>query len=228
MIVTRADARDRERLLDLARVVSAAAADPDRPDLKDAAAAANSELERRVPSESIPMAAAAFVALAQTLPGFLARAWLALLRHSSELSRLYVRPDLMPKAVEELLRYAGLARRVTRISQVPVNLGGAQIAAGQKLKLELNTANRDPEQFAEPNRLDLTRSSVRHVALGAGPHSCAGAPLIRLASQVATRAFGQKFHSAIVCEPIDWRGGASFRAPASVTIRFPRPFRNGV
>ena len=82
------------------------------------------------------------------------------------------------------------------------------------MKLELDSANRDPEEFAEPNRLDVTRRGVRHVALGAGSHSCAGAPLIRMASEVATSAFVQEFHSAIVCEPVEWRGGAVFRVPA--------------
>ena len=228
MIVTGADARDRERLVELARIVSAAAADPGDPDLKDTASAASSELERCVPSEPIPMGAAAFVALAQTLPGFLARAWLALLRHPSELSTLYARPDLMPEAIEELLRYAGLARRVTRIARAPLNLGGAHIAAGQKMRLKLSSANRDPEQFAEPNRLDLTRRGVQHLALGAGPHSCAGAPLIRMASKAATVAFVQEFRSAILCEPVEWRGGAAFRAPASVLVRFRGSLRGGV
>jgi cytochrome P450 len=134
----------------------------------------------------------------------------------------------MPGAVEELLRYAGLARRITRIAQATLILDGVRIAAGQRVKLELNSANRDPEQFAEPNRLDLTRRGVRHLALGAGPHACPGAPLIRMASKVATSAFVEKFHSASVCEPIEWRGGASFRAPASVPIFFSRSLSSGV
>jgi cytochrome P450 len=134
----------------------------------------------------------------------------------------------MPEAIEELLRYAGLARRVPRSARAPLNLGGAQIAAGQKVKLELNSANRDPEQFAEPNRLDLSRRGVRHLALGAGPQACPGAPLIRMAAKVATSAFVEKFHSAIVCEPIEWRGGASFRAPARAPICFRASLRSGV
>jgi cytochrome P450 len=223
IIVTGAAARNCERLIELARRVSAAAADPDDPGLKVAAAAADSELQRLIPSGTIPMAGAAFVALAQTLPGFLANAWLALLRHPSELYRLSRNPDLMPAAMEELLRYAGLARSITRFAQEPVDLRGALVRAGQKVSLALNSANRDPEQFTEPNRLDLTRRAVKHLALGAGPHSCAGSALIRMISAVATKAFVQRFHAAAVCEPVEWRGGAVFRAPAVLLARSHKP-----
>jgi cytochrome P450 len=126
----------------------------------------------------------------------------------------------MPAAVEELFRYAGLARRIGRIAQAPLSLGGVQIGVGQKVKLELNSANRDPKQFVEPNRLNVTRRGVRHVALGAGPRACAGAPLIRMAAEVATSTFVQKFHSVAVREPVEWRGGAAFRAPARLLIHF--------
>src|SRR5262249_12509108 len=86
-LVTGSGGKDRDRLLALARRVSAATADPDNPDLKAASAAANGEIERSI-NGTIPMAGAAFVALTQTLPAFLAKAWLALLRYPDELFRL--------------------------------------------------------------------------------------------------------------------------------------------
>lgn len=222
MIATAAAGKDREMLVELARTVSVATADPDDPAMASAAPTASAELDRCFPSGPIPMTGAAFVALAQTLPSFLARAWLALFRHPHELFRLHASPELMPAAVEELLRYAGLARTITRVAQARITLGGAQIEPGQRVKLDLSSANRDPEQFAEPNRLDLTRSGVRHVALGAGPHSCAGGALIRMTSEAATTAFIQEFHSATICEPVEWRGGAVFRAPAHLLARLRR------
>jgi cytochrome P450 len=218
LIVTGAEQGGRERLFELARRVSAAAADPDNPDLKTAAEIANSELERHVPADAIPMASAAFVALAQTLPAFLARAWLALMRHPSELSSLHGDPELMPQAIEELLRYAGPARKIMRVAHAPLDLAAAPIAPGEKVRLLLDSANRDPEQFKEPNRLDPKRRAVRHLALGAGPHSCAGGTLIRMAAAVATTAFVQKFHRAAVREPVEWRGGVVFRAPAVLFV----------
>lgn len=219
LIVTGASAENRDRLLELARHVSAGAADPDDPDLKAAAAAAHSELKRNIPAGTQPMAAAAFVALAQTLPALLANSWLALLRHPGELSKLRAKPDLMPSAMEELLRYASLARNIKRIAHDQVCVGSEAIETGQRVTLALHSANRDPEQFAEPNRLNVTRPAVKSLVLGAGPHSCAGAALIRMAAAVATKAFVLKFHEATVFEPVEWRGGASFRAPAVLLAR---------
>jgi cytochrome P450 len=215
-IVTGADRKNRPRFTELARQVSAAAADPDDAALKSAAAAANDELERSVPSGAIPMAGAAFVALSQTLPAFLARAWLALLRHPGELSRLRENSDLMPGAIEELLRYAGLARMIRRMAKTVVDLGDVRIAEGERVVLMLHAANRDPKQFPDPNRLDVTRRSAGHVAFGSGSHSCVGASLIRMAAAVATGAFVQRFAAADLREPVEWRGGTGFRVPAAL------------
>ena len=218
-----ASAPHRKRLVELARRVSACAADPEDRDLKSAALVAESELKQSFPAPRIPAPDTVFVAVAQTLPGFLANAWLALFRHPSELSRVQANPELMPAAIEELLRYAGLARKVVRIAKAARVLGGSSIAAGQRLTLALNSANRDPEQFVEPNRLDLTRRAVGHLALGEGQHACVGAALIRMASIAATSAFVQKFYTAAVCEPIEWRGGSGFRAPAVLLARIRQP-----
>ena len=217
-IVTRVNENDRGRLLELSRVVSAAAADPNDLELKSRAAVANHELERSMPDRSIPMAGPTFVAMAYTLPAFLARAWLALLRHPAQLSRLNNDSALMPAAMEELLRYAGLARVIYRVAGATVNLGGAEIAEGQRIALMLNSANRDRSRFPEPHRLDLTRQTAGHVAFGSGSHSCVGASLIRMAATVATSAFVRKFAAAQIREPIEWRGGAGFRTPVALYV----------
>jgi len=202
-IVTGVDRKDCRQLTELARLVSAAAADPDDPALKSTASAANDELQRRVPVGSIPMAGPAFVALSQTLPAFLARAWLALLRHPTQVSRLRENAGLVPGAIEELLRYAGLARVIFRVARTALDLSGVRIAEGERVALMLNSANRDPDRFAEPNRLDLARQAAGHVAFGSGSHSCVGASLIRMPATVATTALVQKFGAAevrLLCE----------------------------
>jgi cytochrome P450 len=221
-MVTGVDRKDCPRFIALARLVSAAAADPDDPDLKSKASAANSELERRVPGESIPMAGPTFVALSQTLPAFLAKAWLALLRHPTQLLGLRENAGLMPGSIEELLRYAGLARVIFRVARAPVDLSGVTIAEGDRVALMLNSANRDPDRFPDPNRLDLARQAAGHVAFGSGSHSCAGASLIRMPATVATSAFVQKFGAAEVREPVEWRGGGGFRTPEALFV-LPRP-----
>ncbi len=216
-IVTGAAVDDKE-LFELAAVVSAAAADPSDPQAKAAAAAAGRELERRIPAESIPMAASAFVALAHTLPAFLANAWLALLRHPTELARLQDESAFVPGAVEELMRYAGLARTLRRVATAAVGVGDAKIAAGQRVMLLLNSANRDPAVFPHPNRLDVSRPIARHFAFGAGPHSCPAASLIRMAAAAVTMPLIGRLGHAQVREPVEWRGGSGFRTPAALWV----------
>ena len=94
----------------------------------------------------------------------------------------------MPGAIEELLRYAGIVRRVFRRATADIDLGGVRIAEGELAVLMLASANRDPEQFPDPDRLLLARPAAGHVSLGTGRNSCVGALLIRLAASVATGA----------------------------------------
>ena len=157
VLVTGADAADGERLAALARQVSAAAAEPDDSALQSRAAAATAELERCFEKRTMPLGEPAFVAPSQTLPCFLANAWLALLRHPEELARLRAQPDLLPGAMDELLRYAGLVRQLFPGAAADVDLGGVRIAKGERVILMLAAANRDPAQFREPDRLDVTR-----------------------------------------------------------------------
>jgi cytochrome P450 len=217
-LVTQAAAADGERVAHLASQVSASAADPFDETLQSEAAAAGAELERLLPSESIPLRAPTFVALSQTLPAFLANAWLGLLRHPAELLRLRDQPDLMPQAMNELLRYAGIARMIFRRATADIEIGSIKIAQGERAVLMLASANRDPVQFPHPDRLNLTRSAAGHVALGLGPHSCVGAALIRMAASVATGAFAMRFADARLLPPIEWRGGPGFCSLASLTV----------
>ncbi len=220
LAVTGADAADAERLMVLAEQISAAAANPDDSQLQSAARAANPELERSIPDRNIPMAAAAFVALSQTLPCFLATAWLALLRHPEELACLRYNPNLLPSAIEELLRYAGLARRIFRVALDEVTIGEATVAEGERAVLLLCSANRDGAQFPEPNQLRVTRHAGAHVALGAGPHACAGASLIRMAATFGTAALVRRLPTLEPVEPIEWRGASGFQWPAALYVRF--------
>ena len=111
----------------------------------------------------------------------------------ASIARLRAHPELLPGAIEELLRYAGIVRRVFRRATANVDLGGVRIAEGELAVLMLASANRDPEQFPDPDRLDLTRPITSHVALGTGRNSCVGAMLIRMAASVATGALTATF-----------------------------------
>ncbi|MEV7864020.1 cytochrome P450 [Streptomyces hirsutus] len=109
---------------------------------------------------------------------------LALLRHPGELVRLRDRPDLIRSAVEELIRYDTPTQAIIRVVAEDVPLGGRVLRAGDLVYLVLASANRDPERFPDPDRLDLGRTGNRHLAFGNGPHFCLGAPLARLQAEL--------------------------------------------
>jgi hypothetical protein len=145
----------------------------------------------------------AFVALTQTLPAFLGNAWLALLQHPSELELLAATPELLPTAMEELLRFAGPSQEVYR----------------GEIVLRLADANCDPAKFPDPDRLDLRRNAAGHLAFGAGEHACAGAALIRKASVTATRGFIEHFRNATICGELNYRPTRAIRALRALPVR---------
>ena len=94
-------------------------------------------------------------------------------------------PELMPTAVDEILRYGSPLRYIRRTATEDLELGGAQIAAGEKVALWYTAGNRDPEVFADPHRFDITRTPNPHIAFGAGgAHYCLGANLAKLELEV--------------------------------------------
>lgn len=110
---------------------------------------------------------------------------LALLEHPEQLELLRSDFDLLPTAIEELLRYVTPVIHFTRNPVVDVELGGRKISAGERVLMVYASANRDERAFDEPDRLDLTRDPNDHVAFGAGgPHFCLGANLARLEARI--------------------------------------------
>jgi cytochrome P450 len=160
----------------------------------------------------------AFIGISETLPAFLANAWLALLRHPAEFARLRAQPELMPAAIEELLRYAGLVHSLARRAAADTFLAGVRIATGDRVTLKLASANRDPQQFSNPNCLDLSRRASGHLALGHGERSCIGAMPLRTAFAVVTRAFVERFASAEIHGAIEWRWGDTLVSPAALPV----------
>ena len=112
----------------------------------------------------------------------------ALLDHPSELARLRADPGLVRSAVEEVVRYDSPIQFAGRIAVRDVEVGGQLLRRGQVCGLVLGAANRDPDAFPDPNRLDLGRYPNNHVAFGRGIHFCLGAPLARLEGAVLLAA----------------------------------------
>jgi cytochrome P450 len=160
---------------------------------------------------------ATFVGVAQTLPRLLASCWLALFRHPVEVARLRADPGLRPRAVEELLRYAGIIPRLYRKATVDIDLGCVRPTAGQLVTLMVASANRDPERFPEPGRMDVSRPATGQLSLGIGHGSCAGARIVRMALDVSTQAILQRFEHVEVRGTIRWQTGV-FCWPRSVPV----------
>lgn len=121
----------------------------------------------------------------ETTMNLIANGTLALARNPDQWERLKTEPALIESAVEELLRYDGSVKATVRWARNETPIGGKTIRAGQKVLCALSAANRDPAQFPDPDRLDITRNPNPHVAFGQGIHVCLGAPLARLEGQEA-------------------------------------------
>jgi cytochrome P450 len=105
---------------------------------------------------------------------------LALLRHRSQWDRLVATPDLVPLAVEELIRFDAPLQLFERTATVDTTVAGHPVRAGEKVAALLGAAARDPAVFGDPDRLDIARTPNPHLGFGAGIHYCVGAPLARV------------------------------------------------
>ena len=129
-----------------------------------------------------------FVAGHGTTTNMIGNAVLALLRHPDQLARFNSEPDLEAGAVEELLRYDSSTHQSFRVAREDVDLGGGNVVReGEQVLIVRGAANRDPAVFADPHRLDLGRTDVRHLTFAMGHHICLGSALARMQIRVALR-----------------------------------------
>ncbi|AGL16625.1 cytochrome P450 [Actinoplanes sp. N902-109] len=126
-----------------------------------------------------------YVAGHETTADLIGNGTLALLRHPDQLARLRDDPGLADTAVEELLRFDPPTQLTRRTALADVDLDGRHISAGEQVVLIRGAANRDPEVFDQPERLDLGRADNRHLAFDGGIHYCIGAPLARVEGRIA-------------------------------------------
>jgi cytochrome P450 len=164
-----------------------------------------------------------FFGATQTLPSFLAKAWLALLLHPEQMLMLRDEPRWMPNAVEELLRFAGIVHTLRRHATKDVLVGRVQIAEGDTVVLKMESANRDPMKFESPELLDITRQTSGNLGLGTGVHACPGALIVRAALAVTTPVFLAAYPSLEPDAPIVWTGDTALRWPLAVSVMFEKP-----
>jgi len=159
---------------------------------------------------------------------FLGTAVLSLLAHPDQLERLRHDPELILSAVEELLRYDPPSVTVGRASLQSFDIGDIRIQAGDQVMPLLGAANRDPGQFPDPDRLDLTRRQGAHLAFGAGPHYCPGAPLGRLESAAAIGGLVRRLPGLRAApEPPIWRSHPAIRILSSLPVVWDTPPERG-
>jgi cytochrome P450 len=156
----------------------------------------------------------------ETTTNLIGNGLLSLLRHPEQLERLRGDPELIPSAVEELLRYESPSQHTARLAPEDVELGGRQIRRRQAVIAVMGAANRDPERFPEPDRLDLGRQDNRHLAFGWAGHFCFGAPLARIEGQIAFGALLSRFPELqLVPEPLAWRENLGLRGLKALPVR---------
>ena len=117
----------------------------------------------------------------------------ALLEWPEEKARLIARPELIRTAVEEFLRFESSNQLGNRVTTRAVELGGVPMPAGTFITIGIGAANRDPAEFADPDRLDVAREPNRHLAFGSGAHVCAGLNVARLEGRIAIGRFLARF-----------------------------------
>ncbi|MFI1968348.1 cytochrome [Streptomyces cinnamoneus] len=151
-------------------------------------------------------------------------ALLALLTHPEQMRTLREAPERTSTAVEELLRYVPLMNAINiLVATEDFTLHGQRIRAGDAVVPVPASANRDPEAFAEPDRLDLTRTPNAHVAFGHGPHACTGGHLTRMQLAIAIQVLLERLPGvelAVPAKTIPWDESTPLRAPARLPVRW--------
>ena len=143
--------------------------------------------------ELVAMCVLLFFAGFETTEGLIGNGLLALMDHPDQMARLQADIELINPAVEEFLRYNNSVQRQSRVAREDFMIGDKLIKRGDYVAIFIGAANRDPDQFPEPDRLDIARDPNRHVAFGHGIHSCLGGPLARVEGQIAISTILQRY-----------------------------------
>lgn len=172
--------------------------------------------------EIISMAVTLIFAGHETVTNQIGNGVLALLRHPDQLDLLREQPDLVPGAVEEMLRFDSAVQSNSRQVAQDVELHGKTLRRGELVVALMGAANRDPARYAEPDRFDLTRTGVHPLSFGSGVRHCVGAVLARLELVAAFRALVRLRDWRLVANPdeLQYQRSTMFRGVLSLPIAF--------
>lgn len=147
----------------------------------------------------------------ETTTNLIGNSLYALLEHPEQKQRLLEQPELIHSAVEEFLRFESSNQLGNRISTAETEIAGITLPAQTQITLCIGAANRDPERFSEPDKLDIQRTQNRHLAFGSGIHQCVGLNLARMEGRIAIRQFLKCYPNYRLAAPATRGGRARFR-----------------
>jgi cytochrome P450 len=155
----------------------------------------------------------------ETTTRLMVNGMIAVLQRPSQLELMRSSQVMLVGGIEEFLRFEPAFLLVSRIVDHDLEMHGATIPADSRIGLVIAAANRDPRQFENPDEFDASRHPNPHLAFGAGPHFCLGAPLARTETRLLYQALFQHFKEITLAEEVEWTGSAVFRVPKKLDIR---------
>jgi cytochrome P450 len=189
--------------------------------LINALATAEVDGDRLTEEEVVANVIVTMVGGQETTTNLIGNGLLTLLRHPDDLQVLRDDPSIMPSAIEELLRYESPSQHTARLARRDVELGGKVVKERDAVIAVMGAANRDPERFEDPDRLDLRRTDNRHVAFAWASHFCFGAPLARLEGQIVLSTMLRRLQDLrLTPAPIEWRPNLGLRGVTALPIEF--------
>lgn len=144
-----------------------------------------------------------------------------LARNPEHRRQLTEQPDILPQAIEELLRWETPVPGVARVAMQDVEIGGCPISKGDRVSPLLGAANTDPAEFPDPELVDFTRNPNRHRAFGGGPHRCLGSHLARMELRVALREFHRRIPDYEIPAGTELQFTAALRSVEALPLTFP-------
>lgn len=186
--------------------------------------ATHSDGEPVTPKQVRQLATIIIISGFDTTVGSIANGLIALLSEPEKLAELRANPDLLPNAIEELLRlHSSVTRGFRRFATEDLVIGGQQIAKGDTVLLALKAADRDPGRFANPDEMDFHRPDIQHNGFGRGPHTCPASQLARIEFRLVLEKLLERFPNlelAVAPEHIEWRLSDLVRTPVGIPVTF--------
>src|SRR5215472_11335719 len=190
-------------------------------DLVSALVAAHDEGDVMSSADLLSFVLLLLIAGNETTTNLIGNGTLALGRHPDQMARLRQKPELMPRAIDEMLRYDGPVQSTFRTAICDTNVGGTDIKTGTGVFVMVAAANRDPAHFPDPDRFDITRDPNDHVAFGEGIHFCLGSGLAKVEGSIAIATMLARFPGLRLANPeapLKYKGSYFLRGLAQLEM----------